>query len=223
MGMMGGNPQNVSIPGLYNQQRQMVDSGMFSGAPQSQFPPGYLQQVAAQGLPGFGTGGSNVQGPNQGQGMGLFAGGMNGGASPQGGMGAGGNGGYAGGESGFRSMAPFNNQAGNGWMPNWMQPTPPGSMTGLNFAENGRSIGTGLGLAMGIPGMGELGNFFGNQYINNHVFQNPSDARAPGLGPVTFGDFAQQNSSQGFNDTGGQSRNESGSDFRTLFQWAHGG
>ena len=77
---------------------------MFSGIPQSQMSPDFLRQLSMLGISGLNnTGGSNVQGQDQG----FFGGDMGGGTTPRGGMDASG-GGYVGGESGLRSMSPMN-------------------------------------------------------------------------------------------------------------------
>lgn len=114
-------------------------------------------------------------------------------------------------------------------------------MTGLNIAENGRSIGSGLGLLLGVPGMGLLGNYLGDQYIGNNVFQSPFTSPVQqdinnfvgGPGSPAFDNAqARMNSSSGgeYAGPGAGRMNQRGnrhagmpSDFRTQFNWAHGG
>ena len=161
-------------------------------------------------------------------------------------------GGFATGESGSRSLQPIGSNSGN-WMPRWMQPQQPGTMAGLNAARYGKWIGRGAGMLLPVPGGGLMGGLagraLGNEYINSHYFQNDwqGDGPDPGpvdrpdaLGPITFEDEARESSSpadtslargSGFSDGSrnpifDQSRNPQagmGSDFRTVFNWAHGG
>ena len=78
-------------------------------------------------------------------------------------------------------------------IPDWLrnQNLPPGTSWGsldkLEGAEGagevGRWVGSGFGMALGVPLMGvpgrAVGDFFGNRYINSHVFMNPGDTTTP--------------------------------------------
>lgn len=226
--VMGPNP-SVSIPGMYGAQQALTGTGMYSGQQQSQMSPAFLSALSMVGLSGLGGSTNPSQGngtggsaPYQGGGSGNASGGAQGGGGGQGGyggsssgMGPGGMGGSgpgsggpsgAGyGSNGFGSFDP-----GNFGTRDWAsgtifdQSTNYGSRGGLWAAENGRLLGNLFGAATGLPGMGTVGNWAGNQYLNNNVFQNPAN-----IPPSEFGrnlenmvnPYGQQdmaNSSRGF-------------------------
>ena len=227
------------MPQLYEAQKQKVASGMYSGMQSPQMSPEYLRDLSTMGMsgaPNFGTP-YGPQGLLPGSGMEPRFGGFGGGA---------GFGGDISGESGFRQLGPIGGNGSPNWMPSWLRSPQPGTPGGLNLAENGQLIGQGLGLAFGLPGLGSLGNAFGNQYINNHTFQSTGGpgtwwaGQGPDPGPVG-GPLDAFNQSVNDNDPrtwgalasgaprpGGSFMSQAGNrqagmntDFRTQWNWAH--
>ena len=130
--------------------------------------------------------------------------GTSGGLGVDGGLGAGSLGG-----PGYQ-MPSHSGYGGRNGLPDWI--TDPnlqygqsyGSLGGLWAAENGGMLGRVAGLASGIPGLGTLGGWWGNQYIDNNVFANRSFARTPTddmLDSYLYGTAAQ--SSPWLGDTSG--------------------
>jgi len=54
-----------------------------------------------------------------------------------------------------------------------------GSLNGLNLSEQGGLIGKGVGLLTGLPLMGQLGGWLGQQYRDNRTFMSPVDPNDP--------------------------------------------
>jgi len=148
------------------------------------------------GTPPQGPGQIPDSGQDTGGMFGIAPGGVSAGpASGRGGMGGGaGSGGDINSEYQFRQLG-SGGQAGGG-IPDWLQQNPAnqGSMTGLNIADSGGTIGAVLAALLGLPGGRALGNYFGDRYINNNIFENDwvGDGPAPGPPAGPLDEFYQQ-------------------------------
>ena len=65
-----------------------------------------------------------------------------------------------------------------------------GSLNQLRLAENAGLIGRAAGALTGIPGLGTLGSYLGDRFIDNTVFMGPVDPNNPWDVPITTPELA---------------------------------